>query len=789
MMSKLHRKLIRDVLHMRGQVIAITLVVACGVSAYVTMRSAYASLLVSQQTYYARYRFADVFAGLKRAPVTLADAIAAIPGVAGVRTRIVMDVALDIPGLDEPATGRLVSMPDRRRPVLNDLFIREGRYIEAGRQDEVLISEAFANANALRIGDRIGAIMNGRWKDLRIVGIALSPEYVYEVRGTGSIFPDNKRFGVMWMSRDALAAAFDMQGAFNDVTLALAHGANESEVIARLDRLIERYGGLGAYSRESQISHRFLADEIAGNRTSSTVIPAIFLGVAAFLLHIVLSRLVRTQRDQIAILKAFGYSHTAIGLHYLLFALISVGGGIVLGAGMGVWFAMKIAELYTDFYHFPVLQFQAGPRLIVYAALITAGAAFLGALSAMRSAVALPPAEAMRPEPPERFKPLFIERFGWHRMIAASTRMIVRNIERRPWKTMIATLGISFAVAILVIGRYSFDAVNYMMDFQFRTVQREDVSVAFYNPRPARVKYDLAHLPGVMRTEPYRAVPVRLRFGHRSKLTSIFGLASDGELRRLVDRRMHILPVPPEGVVLTNILAEMLGVKLGDDLIVEVLEGARPVRRVRVAGLVDELIGVAVYMDIHALNRIMREGETVSGAFLDVDQNATSTLYTALKQIPAVSGVTIRAAALQGFEDTIAESLAISTTFLILFASVIACGMVYNGARIALSERGRELASLRVLGFTTREITVLLLGEQAFITLMSIPIGFVIGWWLCFLIARAFASELYRMPVVITGTTYAFAFIVIAVAAVCSGWLVRRRLYRLDLIAVLKTRE
>jgi putative ABC transport system permease protein len=787
-MSALNRKLIRDLLHLRGQVIAISLVVACGVAVFVTTRTAYDSLLISQATYYANYRFADVFAILKRAPEALAARIAAVPGIATVRTRVVFEVIVDVPGLAEPATGRLVSIPERRVPVLNDLYLRRGRYVEPGRRDEVIVGEAFAQANHLDVGDTLGAVLNGRWERLRIVGIALSPEYVYEIRGT-DIFPDNRRFGVLWMSRDAMGPAFNMDGAFNDVVLALAPGADEAEVIGRLDRLLERYGGLGAYGRRDQLSHRFLSDEIAQNRIFGAVLPAIFLGVAAFLLNIVLSRVVSLQRDQIAVLKAFGYSNLTVGVHYLQFALVAVLLGAVLGTGLGLWLGALINRMYVDFYRFPVLRYEVGPTVITLAVGVAAAAALLGAWSAVRRALALPPAEAMRPEPPARFRPGLLERSGVQRWLSSPARMILRNVTRRPTRAALSILGMAFAVAILILGRYFVDAIRYIADVQFRIVQRDDVTVTFHDPLPARTRYAIEHLPGVLTSEPFRAVAARLRFGHRTRRTGLMGLAPQGRLHRLIDQHLHPLEVPPEGVLLTTKLAEILDVSPGDMLTVEVLEGERPVRTVPVVGVVDELVGLSAYMDVRALNRLMREGGSVSGAFLSVDARQAPQLYSELKQMPAVGGVAIRTVALQSFEDTLARSMGIFTTVLVLFACVIAVAMVYNAARIALSERGRELASLRVLGFTRGEVAVLLLGEQALLTLLAIPLGSLIGYEICALLARQYQWELFRLPLVVRGDNYAFAFLVVMAAALLSGLVVRRRLDRLDLVEVLKTRE
>ena len=787
-MSPLNLKLIRDLTHLRGQVLAIVLIVACGIASLVTMLSAYNSLNLTQQAYYQEYRFADVFVQLKRAPQRLGDQIEAIPGVQQVQTRVVRDVILDVPGLEEPATGRLISVPEQRMPVLNSLHISEGRYLQPGRQDEVLVSETFANANDLAVGDALGAVINGRWQDLRIVGLALSPEYVYEIRGT-DILPDNRRFGVLWMGREALGTAFDMDGAFNDVTLALTAGAREPEVIFRLDRLLEPYGGLGAYGRHDQISHRFLSDEITSLRATAVFMPIVFLGIAAFLLNLLLARLISTQRDQIAVLKAFGYANRDVGWHYLKLVVLIVWLGALVGIGMGLWFGSAVTKNYANFYHFPVLAFEAGADIMIIAVGTSLVAALIGAFLSVRRAVKLPPAEAMRPEPPAEFRPTLVERLGWQQLFSPAGRIILRNLERQPVKAGLAIFGLSLSVAILVVGRSFGDAIDYIVDVQFHQIQQEDITLAFAEPLSGRARYDLLHLPGVMRVEPFRAVPARLRYQQHTYLGGLTGLPTDGQLRRLINQQLETVTLPQSGVVLTTKLAEILAVAPGDLLTVEVLESSRPIREVPVVGLVDELIGVGAYMNIHALNDLMREGPTLSGAYLAVDTQYLDAIYSELKQTPAVASVALRENTIQQFQETIAGSMAIFNTVLTIFACIIAFGVVYNAARIALSERGRELATLRIIGFTRREVAFILLGEQALLTLLAVPVGFAIGYGLAGLMSLAYNTELYRWPLVVSRQTYGFSFFVIMLAALISGFLVRRQINHLDLIAVLKTRE
>src|SRR5262245_228742 len=788
MIRALDRKLLRDVWEMKGQTIAICLVIACGVATFVMALTTIRSLTITQSTYYERYRFADVFSQVKRAPKTLEARIVEIPGVSRVQTRVVADVTLDVPGLVEPAVGRLISLPDRGEPVLNRLYLRSGRLPEPGRKGEVAASEAFMLAHKFEPGARLQAVINGHKQELIVVGVVLSPEYVFQIKA-GDLLPDTKRFGVFWMRELDLSAAFNMQGAFNDINLSLMPGASEEEVLLRLNRLTAPYGGDGAYGRYEQVSNRYLSDEIKQLRAQGMIAPALFLSVAAFLLNVVLSRLISTQREQIAALKAFGYTHLEVGLHYLKLVLVIVVVGVGLGASVGTWLGQGLTELYAKFYRFPVFTYDFHPPVVLLALAVASAAAVLGTLGAVRKAVKLPPAEAMRPEPPANYRPTLLERLGLQRLFSPATRMVLRNIERKPWHAVLSIAGIAMATSILVLGSFSEDAVFYLMDFQFRLTQRQDATVTFVEPSAMRTVYAVKHLPGVHDCEPFRSVPARLVNGHRSKRLGIMGLPSERRLNRVLDKDERVVALPEKGLVLSAKLAELLRANVGDLVTVEVMEGRRPVREVPVVGLVEDFAGTTAYMNLEALQALTGEGRTYSGAYLSVDSEQTRQLYLTLKQTPKVAGVTVQEAAETSFRDTIAENLLVMRFFNVIFASIIAAGVVYNTARISLSERSRELATLRVMGFTRAEISAILLGELGVLTLVAIPLGLVLGYVFAGRATAALAADLFRIPLVMYRSTYAFAASVILVATLLSGLVVRRKLDHLDLVAVLKSRE
>ena len=787
-MKALDRKLWWDLWKMKSQALAIAMVVMCGVGTYIMFLATLGALRATQDNYYRDYRFADVFVSLKRAPESLRQRMQNIDGVDQVETRVVAQVRLDMPEFAEPVTALMVSVPENGRQILNKLHLSEGRLPATGQPDEVVVSTPFAQAHALRLGDRFYAILNGRRQSLTLVGTALSPEFIQQMR-PGSAFPDYKRYGVMWMGQNALGQAYDLQGAFNDLTLSLNAGADSQDVVDRVDELLKPYGGLGAYVRKDQRSHRFLSQELDQLGTLASLFPVIFMGIAAFLLNVVIGRLVAMQREQIATLKAFGYSNVALLWHYLKMVSVIVVIGVISGTALGLWLGKLLADLYMNFFHFPYLKFSLQPATVAEAALASLLAAAAGAVFAVWRASTLRPAQAMRPEPPARYRETWVENMGLKRWLSQPTRMIIRHLQRRAIHSLLTLLGIALACGIIMTGLFQRDTVGYMMNIHYGMAQREDLSVAFTDPTSYQVKFDLLGLQGVRHVEVFRAVPILLRHGHLSFRTGIRGVEPGGNIQRLLDKDLRQVVMPSEGILLTDYLARLLDVSIGDQIEVEVLEGSRPVRNTTVVGLVKEYMGVSGYMDLTAMNHFVREGPTLSGAYLSVDSAQLESIYSQLKGMPRIASVAERDQEIINFNRVMEETMLFFTYVATVFAIIIAFGVIYNSARIALAERGRELASLRVLGFTRAEIAYILLGELGILTLFAIPLGLWMGEWMCYYIARTMQNDLFRVPMVLEPQTYAFAATVVLISAIASGLAVRRRLDQLDLIAVLKAAE
>ncbi|MCA3562277.1 MAG: FtsX-like permease family protein [Aestuariivirga sp.] len=787
-MRVLDIKLLRDLRRLWPQALAIALVMAAGVATLILGAGAHDSLATTRERYYEANRFADVFAGLTRAPKALQPEIAAIDGVAAAETRIEKIALADLPGMAEPASVLLVSVPDHGEQVLNRVYLRSGRMPSADSGGEALASAGFARAHGLREGSTIRVLINGRQRELRISGTALSPEFVYAL-GPGALMPDERRYGILYLPEREMSAAYDLEGAFNSVSLRLVRGSNPDKVIAALDRLLDRYGGLGAYPRKDQTSHAFLDAELQQLRAMSRILPPIFLVVSAFLVNMTLTRLIALERERIGLLKAMGYSSLAVVRHYAGFVTLIAVLGIAIGVVAGTWLGAGMTTLYAQFFSFPFLVFSRNPAVYGIAAGATYAAALLGAVKAVREVAWLSPAVAMSPPAPQRYRKVLGGRVELSRYVRQSSVIVIRHLTHWPLRTLSGIFGMALAVAILVGSLWTFGSINLMIDATFRLSDRQDAAITFTSLRPMSALYEARRLPAVMEAEPFRALPVKLRHGPAERRVSLVGKSREASLSRVLDGSLKPVVLPSEGLVISDALARLLRAGIGDEIEVEILEGRRQTVMQPVSAIITGFIGLTAYMNLDAMNRMLMEGAAISGVYLGLDMEARDQLFSVLKETPAASFIALQYAALEKFRETLAQNVTIMISVYAAFAGIIAFGVVYNFARISLSEQGREMASLRVLGFTKAEVSGLLMGELAVVAILAQPLGWLLGYSFALMMAEGFRTELYRVPLVVNREVFAWASLVVFAAAAVSGLVVRRRIDRLDMIEVLKTRE
>ena len=788
MVSPLDRKLLRDLWRMRTQALAIGMVVAVGVMLLVMMSGLVESLDETRRAYYERYRLADVFAPVVRAPGRVLDQLAEIDGVSAVEGRITGGALIEMPGSELPVQARAVSLPDFGQPRLNAVYLSSGRWTDQRRPNEILLLKSFAEAHGLVPGDTLAATMHGARRSFEVVGIAQSPEFLYTT-APGELVPDDSRFGVIWMSRTAMEAAYDMDGAFNEALLDIGRENDLPSVLAAADLLLDDYGAIGAYGLEDQFSNRFVEEEISGLRASSAGVPPIFLAVAAFLLNIVISRLLQAERQQIGLIKAFGYTNAEVTSHYFKLILAIAMGGAFLGCVLGLAAGASLVGFYVQYYKFPFLVFQIDSAAFIIAVSASVGAAAFGGLFALRRIFSLTPAVAMRPPTPPDYSGTnhigaFLTRF-----LDQPTRMVLRRIVRHPGRSVGAIAGVSAGMALSAGMLSVLAGFDETVDTSFSVIDRSNMSVSFNVPLSDRSLHALANLDGVIEVEASRTVAVVMRNANHSYRGGLFGLPSDAQLFRAIDANGQTLPLRGEGIVLTPALADMLDVGIGEHLQIDVREGRRPQLSLVVTGIAETLLGSPAYMELTALNRALGEPNRVSGAYLRIDPAYRDAIYAALDAMPVVAGVSVKSDAREAFEEIMDQGAGAMRFIMAAIAALITFGIVYNTARIAYAESAHDLASLRVIGFSKGEAAYVLLGELGIIVLVALPLGSVLGYGFSHAIAEGFSTDLYQIPASFSPESLGLAGLAVLIASVFSGWMVKRDSDRADLVSALKSRE
>ncbi len=786
--SPLDRKLARDLLRMRWQVLAIALLVACGVAVAVMSLSAQQALTKAQQRFYDETRFADVFAVARRAPAAAARELSRIDGVTAVDARILEIGLMDVPGLARPASARVISLPEDEARALNRIQLTAGRMPDPRRRDEAVALKTFMDAAGVRLGDRLTAVIGGRAFTFKVVGAALSPEYVY-VPAPDSFMPDDAHQGVFWATRPAVEHAAGMHGAFNAAALKLAPGASLPTVLGDVDRILARYGGRTAYGREDQASHRFLTAELKELSTSATILPPVFLLIAAGLVHMVVTRLVETEREQIGLLKAFGYRDREAAAPYLRMAAVIGLLGALAGGVAGGGLAAAIVDQYREYFRFPVLEVSFHWPAFWGAAAVAAVAAMAGSLAAVRRVVALSPAVAMQPPRPAAYRLGLLDRLVRGPAVDQATRMIVRNLERFPGRSVLACLGLAASLALLIGAQFLFDSLDRVVDQAYYRTQRWSEAISFDEPRSVASLAQISRMPGVFGSEPVRTVSVRLKAAGREELTRLVGLEPGAAFDLPLDGQDARVPFKGRGLVVSEALAGRLGLSPGDLVRVEVMEGRAPSVVLPVTGLARDYSGFSAYMSRRELNRLMGEGDLASGAHLLVAPDARPDFYRAIERTPQIVAASSRDDTVASWRQVMAEAFRVSISFYVGFAGAIAFGVAYNTSRIALSERARDLATLRVLGFGAGECAYILLGELLVLTLAAIPLGVLGGQALAHGLIAAYARDELRLPAVIGAGSYGLSLAAYLLAIALAGLLVARRIWEFDLVAVLKTRD
>ncbi len=790
-MKILNKKLLRDIQKAKGQAIAICAVIVCGIAGFSCILSAFRNLKLTRDTYYKEYNFADFTIMMENAPVSVLFKIKSLPGVTNAQGRIVKDVNLDIPDSDEPKIGRIISLSERQEGQINNIYLKSGRFFSEEAIDEVIINDIFVNKNGLRIGDKIYASINNKKQHLKIIGTALSPEYVYMIRNSQEFIPSPERFAVLWVKEDFAEMVFDMAEACNEI-IGLAESESELDnIIDRAKKILDPYGYFTTIKRRDQLSNSYLSGEIDGLAVSARIWPVIFLSVAAVILMIMLNRMVKRERTDIGLLKAYGYSNFLVSLHYMKFALIISIAGCLLGFLFGQWMGRWMINMYVKFFQFPILKFKLYPDILFISLVIGGVFSFLGAMTAVIRVIKISPAEAMRPEPPTVFNKILLEKVQvfWLKL-SFTWKVIIRNVFRYKFRSAVTIFGVTISTALLLIGYFSGDSMKYLLDHNFKEVQREDIKISLEKERSRDALLDIQRFPDVIDAEPLFEYPFTISSDWRKKDIIITGIQRNSSMLNLVETNNKKVDIGEEGLILFDKAAKELGLSVGDRVTIKPLLGKiSKEESVKVKNIVTQYLGIGAYMNINALSRLMDEPFVMNAALLKVVEGKEISLNKALKDVPSISTVVLKSDTVRSVEETLSESMGIMNFINILFAGVIALAVIYNATSISIIERNRELASLRVLGFTLYEVGAIVFNENYLLSIIGLIMGLPIGYFLCKLLVGVYETDLYRLPFKLRIRSYIVTCAVILIFVFIANKVSKRKIRSLDMVEALKSKE
>lgn len=790
-MSVLTRKIVRTIRGNLGQTLAVSAVIMCGVACLIAFTTAHRNLVLTKGAYYAENSFADFEIMLERAPNTVLFKLEEIPGVRRVRGRVVEEAKLDLGNGRQARTGRLVSMPRRAGPVINNVVVTEGRYFEQSSDNEVIVSSDFAEKNELRLGETLDVTVNGRRHTLRIVGFGKSPEYIYIIRSIQDMIPSPERFGILWVTEEFAESAVAMQEACNNIVGIVDDPEQLDAVLESAETILDAYGVFGTIKAEDQVSNQFVSNEIKGLESTMRVIPPIFLGIASLVIAILMNRMVRNERTQIGLMKAYGHSNASVALHYLQYAAILGLIGSAAGGLLGQWSARQMMGIYGQFYQFPELYNRFYPDVLMRGTVIAVFFALAGAGLAARQAARIHPAESMRPEAPKTARRSGLERFPalWRRL-SFTSKMIARNIARHPFRAGLNAFGVMVSCGLLIIGLFMLDAVEYLIRFQFEISQRQDARVTLITERGEAAYREVARYDHVRAAEPQLQYPFEMRNGWHKKDVLVIGLPEGGRLQRLLDADEQEVAIPKRGLVLSEHVAAKLGVEVGDSIQIEPLLGKIDIEKeIVVAKIVKQYFGSSAYMNLEALSDVLGESLALNAVLVKVDPGTEAELVEHVRDVPGVATVEIRKDAHENLKKTLGRQMAISAFTTILFAGIISFSVIYNVTTVSLAERQRELASLRILGFSRQEVGRILFHENFITGAIGLALGVPFGAAACRIIIKAFDTDLFRLPYYIENSTILVALGLSTSFIVFANLAVRRKLAHMDLIEVLKSRE
>jgi len=787
----LWKKMIRDLRENKGAYLATIIIIVIGLMVFTSFSMVMDNLRLSQQSFYKNQNFADGFIEVQAMPPSEIEKLQDIQGINDVQGRLVKDVKVLFPNRDENVYLRLVSVDPAKKNPINGVQLKQGIPL-SNKEMNILIDNKFFEANNLKLNEEIEIIADGKKRALRIIGVGRSPEFIYALRTSSDLYPSPESFGIAYIPFEVMKTLFPERETMNNIVFTLRPGADYDNVKERLKPELKPYGLKSIYPRKDQTSHLLLTQELKGLEATARVLPLLFLSIAGMILYIMLKRMVEQQRGQIGILKAFGYTHKEILSHYMSYALtIGILGGII-GGFLGIALSFPFTTLYQTYFNMPGLTSKFSPLYLVLSILLSLGFSLFAGYQGCKGILILQPAEAMRPPAPPIGKKTWLEKITifWN-MLTVQGKMAVRNMSRNKSRSIFIFLGIMFTFSLLGLTWSMNDLSQRMLFDQYEKVETYDVKVSLSNPlNQKKVSRELNHFPGVTRVEAMAEIPVTLKNKWYKKDVVLLGIPEDSTLYNILDKNYNKVDPPKNGLLISERLAKLLGTEVGTKLNVESLMIKDPdkAKQLEVVGVIPQYLGLNAYMDINSLQEFLGQGELATSFMLRMDEESIALLQNEFRKSAAVSGIDDQTERLAQTKELMASFYGM-IFILALIGIITGFAIIYNSSVITLSERSHELASMMVLGMTPAEVLSVITFEQWFIGIFAMLAGIPMSQILLIGMSQSISNDVYTMPTNITASSFLIAFFVTAASIWIAQRFAGKKIQKLSLVDVLKSRE
>lgn len=787
-MKILFRNLFRDIKKSKGQFISILIIVVLGVSFYTSLNSMFRNLSNSSSKYYEEYRLADIWVDIYKSPESVKKYIEDLPNIQKVTERIVKDASVNIS--NENATLRFITLPNVKEDILNDIVIKSGRYFSEEDDNQCLLDEDFFKANDLKLGDYIYPIINGNEVKLKIIASVKSPEYVYTLRDSSEIMPDNKKFGIIYVKKSFGEAVFDFKGSINNISVKLLDTTKIESSKDDIKRALKNYGISGIIDRDEQTSTMIIQDEIEKMQAMGSSFPIIFFIVASVIIYIMMSRMVENQRGQIGVLKALGFSNLQVLIYYMSYAAIISISGSIIGSVIGTYMGIGLTTFINQYFNLPLAKTEIYLDLVIPASILTLTFSLFAGYHSCKSVFKIMPSEAMREKSPEIGKKTVIEKVNliW-KHTSNLEKIVIRNIFRYKKRAFLTSIGIIFSTAILLIALTMKDSTDFMIEQQYGSIQDYDIKVKFSSLISTNELDSIKTIEHVKDVEAILETGIEISNGWKSKNIELTALINEPKIYKVVNNHGENINMPKNGILIPDRLADTLSVDINDNVNIKFFLPGKAPKEVLVKGIIAQYVGSSAYTSMDNLNNLLGEGMIASSAVLKLDSsNSENEVKKYLRDMKGVTSVESKADSYNAFIKTMAAMKA-SIGSLIVLSAVLLMAVLYNIAAINIFERQRELATLKVLGFHNNEIKKIIFNENYIIVSFAILFGIPLGNWLGKYIIVASSTDSYTIPHVISLKSYVITIILTLAFAIITNSILMKKIKSINMLEVLKNKE